>query len=104
MTTPSIRFVMEQARVPEAEARRALMALDLSGETSTPTAAVWLLKREAYTQYRFRYTKPHIYLAQYPLGKSYWRVCGSENRRLNVEANLACNELNHKHHHEQATH
>ena len=89
MTTPSVRFVMEQARATEEAAIKAL-----SCQEAAVTSAVWSIKRDAYVRDRFGYTKPHLYLAQYPSGKSYWRVCGSWNMVLNQEAHLACCELN----------
>ena len=96
MTTPSIRFVMEQARVGEHTAKEFLQSPEFTGGMPSPTAVVWAIKRDTYVRYRFGYAKPHLYLAQYPSGESYWRVCGSWNEGLNREALLACNELNRR--------
>lgn len=95
MTNPSVRFVMEQARVTT---RRAVDLMDRPEVRSSPSTAVWVAKREKYVELRHGNRKPHIYLAQYPSSNAYWRVCGSKNRSLNIEANLACNELNQKRH------
>lgn len=93
MTTPSVRFVMEQARAEAAAAE-----LYLKWNDGHVAAAVHDIKRFCYVKDRNENRKPHLYLAQYPSGNAYWRVCGSKNRDLNSEAHLACNELNHKRH------
>lgn len=93
MTSPSVRFVMEQARADVAAAE-----LFLSWCNGHVTTAVHGYKKFRYVNDRSENRKPHIYLAQYPSGNAYWRVCGSKNRSLNIEANLACNELNQKRH------
>ena len=90
MIKPSVRFVMEQARVSEQIALSALLPVK-----STVTSAAWGLKRDRYTKGFNGNSKPHIYLAQYPIsGKSYWRVCATANSELNAEAYIVCSRLN----------
>ena len=99
MTSPSVRFVMEQGRCNEAVAN-----FFLEKAKGSVAKAVHDVKSFWNVRCKNNNRKPHIYLAQYPSGKSYWRVCGSKVPSLDMEAHLACNELNHKHRHGPQAH